>query len=201
MPSGNDDISTGRSEAGSSASGLRGLAGTTTKTCGTCRKSKPLTDFNRKRGRADGHQEVCRECNRESSRRYYEANREKHVRVIVQRTAQRRIEAKAFLVGYLREHPCVDCGNTDLRVLDFDHRPDSGKRKDVMQMVKEGFSLERLSEEIAKCDVRCRNCHAIVTLERSGENWRSRAMHDEAAGATSQAPAAAPLPQTGSPGR
>lgn len=64
----------------------------------------------------------------------------------------------------------------DLRVLDFDHRPGSGKRKDVMRMVNEGFSLRLLVEEIAKCDVRCRNCHAIVTLERAGENWRSRAM-------------------------
>jgi len=45
-------------------------------------------------------------------------------------------------------------------------------------MVNEGFSIRRLMEEIAKCDVRCRNCHAIVTLERAGENWRSRAMQD-----------------------
>lgn len=66
----------------------------------------------------------------------------------------------------------------DLRVLDFDHRPDSHKRKDVMQMVKEGFSIDRLIEEIAKCDVRCRNCHAIVTLERAADNWRSRAMRE-----------------------
>jgi hypothetical protein len=148
------------------------------KTCGTCGKSKPHADFNRKASRVDGLQEVCRECNRESSRRYYAENRDKHLRVIVARTARQRIESKAFLAGYLREHPCVDCGVTDLRVLDFDHRPDCDKRKDVMQMVKEGFSIPRLREEIAKCDVRCRNCHAIVTLERSGENWRARAMRE-----------------------
>jgi hypothetical protein len=98
--------------------------------------------------------------------------------VIVARTALRRVEAKAFLADYLTEHPCVDCGNSDLRVLDFDHRPGTPKRKDVMRMVKEGFSIPRLTDEIAKCDVRCRNCHAVVTLERSGDNWRSRAMRD-----------------------
>lgn len=146
------------------------------KTCGTCRKSKPLTEFNRKSSRPDGHQEVCRDCNRASSRRYYAENKERHVRVIVERTARRRREAKDFLGSYLREHPCADCGNTDLRVLDFDHRPGTAKRKDVMRMVNEGFSIRRLMEEIAKCDVRCRNCHAIVTLERGGDNWRSRAM-------------------------
>jgi hypothetical protein len=70
------------------------------KTCGTCRQSKPLTEFNRKSSRADGRQEVCRECNRASSRRYYEQNRQKHVRAIVDRTAKRRIESKAFLAAY-----------------------------------------------------------------------------------------------------
>ncbi|MGL4256894.1 MAG: hypothetical protein ACRCSL_11215 [Microbacterium sp.] len=147
-----------------------------TKLCGTCRQSKPLAEFNRKASRADGLQEVCRECSRASSRAYYARNRERHVRLIVERTAKRRVEAKEFLVGYLRAHPCVDCGLGDLRVLDFDHRPGTAKRKDVMAMVKEGFSIPKLAEEIAKCDVRCRNCHAIVTLERGGDNWRSRAM-------------------------
>jgi len=146
------------------------------KRCGTCREFKPLTEFNRKSARADGLQEVCRHCNRESSRAYYARNRERHVQVIVERTAMRRAAAKAFLAVYLREHPCVDCGIGDLRVLDFDHRPGDGKRKDVMAMVREGFSIAKLEEEIAKCDVRCRNCHAIVTLERGGVNWRSEAM-------------------------
>ena len=150
----------------------------TLKQCGTCGQVKPLTEYNRKSSRADGLQEVCRECNRKSSRAYYARNRDKHVRVIVERTARRRADAKAFLATYLREHPCADCGITDIRVLDFDHRPGQHKRKDVMVMVKEGFSLTKLQEEINKCDVRCRNCHSIVTLERAGDNWRSRAMKE-----------------------
>lgn len=116
-----------------------------------------------------------------ASRRYYAANREKHVRAITARTASQRRASKEFLVAYLREHPCVDCGAADLRVLDFDHRPDSDKRHEVMVMVRDGYSIRRLQEEIAKCDVRCRNCHAIVTLDRAGDNWRSRAMDAAAA--------------------
>ncbi|MEU1970733.1 hypothetical protein ABZ477_03680 [Microbacterium sp. NPDC019599] len=119
---------------------------------------------------------MCRDCNRESSRPYYRDNREKHVRAIAERTAAHRREAKDFLVEYLRQHPCVDCGVADLRVLDFDHRPGTEKRKDVMREVRDGFGIRILVEEIAKCDVRCRDCHAIVTLERIGDNWRSRAM-------------------------
>ncbi|TGY36729.1 hypothetical protein E5344_08920 [Microbacterium laevaniformans] len=151
------------------------LRETATKECGTCRETKPLADFNRKRRRPDGLQEACRECNRASSRRYYAAHREQHVRVVVARTARRRVEAKEHLLAYLRCHPCVDCGIGDIRVLDFDHRPQNSKRKDVMQLVKEGFSIRIIQDEVDKCDVRCRNCHAIATLERAPQNWRSRA--------------------------
>ncbi len=187
MPPENYDISTHRLKAGCSASELRGRAEPPEKTCGTCRQSKPLTEFNRKSSRADGRQEVCRECNRASSRRYYAENRAAHVRTIVARTAQRREELKRFLADYFRGHPCIDCGVTDLRVLDFDHRPSEHKRGEVMQLVKDGFSLRIVREEIAKCDVRCRNCHAIVTLERAGDNWRSRAHRADPASSRSVA--------------
>jgi hypothetical protein len=179
VPPENYDISTHRLKAGCSTSELRGQETVPQKTCGTCGKSKPTTDFNRKSSRADGLQEVCRDCNRNSSRRYYAAHRVEHVRTIVERNGRRRLESKSFLAAYLLEHPCVDCGASDLRVLDFDHRPGEVKRKDVMRMVREGFSISRIMDEVNKCDVRCRNCHAIVTLERAGDNWRSRAMRGE----------------------
>ena len=149
------------------------------KRCGTCREVKLLCDFNRKTSRTDGRQEVCRECNRASSRDYYERNREHHVAAIRERTnAQKRVSI-AFIRDFLRHHPCVDCGQSDLRVLDFDHRPGSMKRDGVMQLVRNGFSITRIAEEVAKCDVRCRNCHAIATYERMGTNWRSLAMHTD----------------------
>jgi len=146
------------------------------KGCGTCKQVKPLTDFNRKSSRTDGRQEVCRECNRASSRRYYRENREHHLVVIRARTQAQRDESRAFVGNYLARHPCVDCGITDMRVLDFDHRPQCDKRDGVMQLVRDGFSIAIIAEEIAKCDVRCRNCHAIVTYERMGTTWRSAAM-------------------------
>lgn len=67
-------------------------------------------------------------------------------------------------------------------MLDFDHRPDETKRDAVMAMVRNGFSRAALLAEIAKCDVRCRNCHAIATYERMGANWRSRVMAQRLSG-------------------
>ncbi len=175
VPPGNSDIPTHRLKAGCSASELRGPM-PREKRCGTCQKSKPLTDFNRKSARQDGRQEVCRECNRASSREYYRKNREHHIRVIRARSDAQRRASQTFIADHLREHPCVDCGAADVRVLDFDHRPDAIKRAGVMQMVQDGFSIRIISEEIAKCDVRCRNCHAIATYERMPRTWRTDAV-------------------------
>ncbi|WP_460532180.1 hypothetical protein [Humibacter ginsengiterrae] len=96
--------------------------------------------------------------------------------MIGERKRQRRRQLQRFVAEYLRAHPCLDCGATDLRVLDFDHRPNEIKREAVMKLVVLGFSESIVMAEIEKCDVRCRNCHAIVTYERMGRNWRTEAM-------------------------
>lgn len=73
-------------------------------------------------------------------------------------------------------------------MLDLDHRPGCDKRDGVMQLVRNGFGLSIVEDEINKCEARCRNCHAIVTYERMGNNWRSeaaaRSMEPSAQGVT-----------------
>lgn len=75
-----------------------------------------------------------------------------------------------YVRAYLEAHPCVDCSEADLVVLEFDHRGD--KVADVGRMIREGWALWRLVKEIAKCDVRCANCHRRKTAERHGGWWR-----------------------------
>lgn len=143
------------------------------KPCTLCKQSKSLAEFNVKRSSADGLQNVCRECNRSVARHYYAANRATHVRAIMARTASQRAANLRLVGAYLAAHPCVDCGEGDIRVLDFDHREQCVKTAEVMVLAKNGYSGARVRDEIAKCDVRCRNCHAKVTYERMGANWRS----------------------------
>ncbi|GAA1417817.1 hypothetical protein GCM10009640_02540 [Agrococcus citreus] len=69
----------------------------------------------------------------------------------------------------------MDCGSTDIRVLEFDHVRGT-KVASVGSMVRRGRGLAVIEAEIAKCDVRCRNCHAIVTIQRRGASWHDAYM-------------------------
>jgi hypothetical protein len=77
--------------------------------------------------------------------------------------AKRVAAARGRLVEHLNDHPCVDCGEADIRVLDFDHV--GTKRGQISHMVF-NVSLATLEREIAECEIRCCNCHRRVTALR-----------------------------------
>jgi hypothetical protein len=59
---------------------------------------------------------------------------------------------------------CVDCGESNHIVLDFDHIRD--KKYNVSRMIHDGFSWAAIKKEIEKCEVVCANCHRIRTYNR-----------------------------------
>lgn len=72
---------------------------------------------------------------------------------------------RIFVRNYLENNPCIDCGNSDIRVLEFDHV--RGKKEaNVSNAVRNAWELNRLKLEIDKCEIRCANCHRIATIER-----------------------------------
>jgi hypothetical protein len=97
------------------------------------------------------------------------------------RKAAQRAAVLEVIGAFLLANPCIDCGETDLRVLDFDHRDSAEKSAEVMRLAQDGYSLNRVMAEVAKCDVRCRNCHAKITYSRQGTTWRV-ALLERAAG-------------------
>jgi len=148
------------------------------RTCYTCKESKSLEDFNKKTSRKDGYQTECHECNKLRSRKYYADNETKHKAVILARNLKKRQEKLRLVGEYLLQNPCVDCGEKDIRLLDFDHRGDSPKNNEVMVIAQRsgGTRIERLIEEMNKCDIRCKNCHTLKTYERMAADWRTRLM-------------------------
>lgn len=93
------------------------------------------------------------------ARKWYAANREAHIKRVRKVNRRRYVEARQFIRGHLQKNPCVDCGNSDIRVLELDHV--RGKKDfNVSDMAKQS-SLTVIQKEIAKCEVRCANCHRI----------------------------------------
>lgn len=63
---------------------------------------------------------------------------------------------------------CIDCGYAEHAVaLQFDHTGDD-KRMNVSDMIRSDYSWETIKVEIDKCEVRCANCHAVMTKKRKG---------------------------------
>ena len=144
------------------AMGSEGLFESPTgKRCSTCKQLKPLEDFNRRSTARDGRQWTCRACNAA----YHQTHKERHMSQIRRRNARILNGNRRRLLAYLDTHPCVDCGEADPVVLEFDHLRD--KRADVTRLLKYGHSWETLLAEIAKCEVRCANCHRRRSQVRS----------------------------------
>ena len=140
------------------------------KTCTICKQGKDLSEYNKHSGRKDGLQAQCRECSHKHFKNYYENNREKQFAVVAARNKKLIHRNREWLAEYLSTHPCVDCSNSDIRVLEFDHL--EHKIMGVGKMVRHGSSIQKIQKEIDKCEIRCRNCHQIKTMERRGGAWQ-----------------------------
>jgi hypothetical protein len=137
------------------------------KKCQLCGDNKKLKNFNKSKATPDGYNNNCRDCSKSRSKKYYSENREHHIRVISKRNKKKRIEDMCKVHRILKINGCIDCGNNDPRVLDFDHKDDSDKKGNLSEMIGK-YSWKTIENEINKCDVRCSNCHRIRTAEQFG---------------------------------
>lgn len=77
---------------------------------------------------------------------------------------------KVRIYKYLTLHPCIECGESNPILLEFDHRNGTNKVDQVYALAR--GSWERIRKEILKCDVRCVRCHRLKTSK--DENWYAR---------------------------
>lgn len=134
------------------------------KVCTICNITQNINQFNKRKRSSDGYQNICRECNRKRSRKYYDDNKGHHKKVVYGRKINHIQASKEFVYDYLKCHGCVDCPEKDPIVLDFDHV--RGKKyRAISQMVHRGNSLKKIKKEMEKCEVRCANCHRRKTAK------------------------------------
>lgn len=143
------------------------------KKCCRCKKEKKEVQFNFKNKTIGIRQKACKECTRIEVRRHYLENRGYYLEKTRKRNIHQRNTIKKYVFEYLSKHPCLDCGETDPVVLEFDHV--EAKIQNVSNLLQKNYPITRIIEEIAKCSVRCANCHRRKTAKDFGwykENMR-----------------------------
>jgi hypothetical protein len=134
--------------------------------CRVYRETKPLTEFPFRPLALQTRQWICLACQRVYTEDWYHRNRKKQIAAARVRRDREAKNLGRKIRDYLRDHPCVDCGESDPDVLDFDHVRD--KRADVSRLLQGAASWDVVEAEIAKCEVRCANCHRRRTANIFG---------------------------------
>lgn len=138
------------------------------KKCTKCNKNKSEKFFTFK-DKSGKKRSVCKTCLNKYQRKYYGCNSSQRIkqRERVKKNKKRYYaETQERILGYLRSNPCVDCGESDPIVLEFDHL--KNKRTEVSKLVRWVYSWKTILKEIAKCEVRCANCHRRKTSKQQG---------------------------------
>lgn len=100
---------------------------------------------------------ICRPCKRQYDREYH-AKRSTEVKQQKLENQKDRVRiARQYVYDYFKQNPCVNCGESDPVVLEFDHTDQSEKTNVISNMMDS--SLVRIKKEIDKCRVLCANCH------------------------------------------
>lgn len=113
----------------------------------------------------------CDACRKAYKREWYQRHRDRIIKENAVHKRKRHLDTWQKIAAYLADHPCVDCGEADPVVLDFDHIEQKSKRGAVSKLRRDS-SWEVTLNEIQKCVVRCANCHRRRTAKQFG--WAER---------------------------
>jgi hypothetical protein len=138
--------------------------------CKYCNQEKEENDFSWKIKSKGAKANRCKSCQKVYKDKHYRDNADfykgkaREIKRII------REENITYLSEYLKNHPCIDCGESDPVVLEFDHHSD--KEFGIAEILSCGYALKYLVKEIEKCDIRCVNCHKRKTAKEQGW-WRN----------------------------
>lgn len=135
--------------------------------CSKCKELKEEDLFPWKNKTLGKRSSTCKVCQREYGKAHYGSNKDYYLSKNSRNTPEIRKRNKDYIIKYLLSNPCVDCGENDIEVLQFDHIDMVGsKGKRISDYSRS--SINALQEEIDKCEVRCGNCHIRRTRRQMG---------------------------------
>jgi hypothetical protein len=136
--------------------------------CSKCKIDLPLERFGQSKNARKAA--YCKACMSLYCRHHYVQNKEAHNARRREAARRYRKRNRAYVVEYLRTHPCVDCGEADPIVLEFDHVESESKEFSIAELSRSDCSVLQLQREMNKCVVRCVHCHRRRTARQFG--WR-----------------------------
>ena len=129
-----------------------------------------MSDFNWKKKNVR-RATYCKNCSRKYIKEHYVRNKQYYLEKARKRNSETRERIYEYLGFYLSSHPCVDCGEDDILILEFDHKERSEKEDSINAMITRRLPFGKLVAEVSKCEVRCANCHRRKTAKESG-SWK-----------------------------
>ena len=142
------------------------------KECNRCNKLKTEENFCFRNKSKNQRQNTCKTCTRKAIRKHYQENKDYYLEKAKKRNKAKREEIRKFIYHFLLNNPCIDCGESDPVVLEFDH---VGSKNNEVSVIMKNLNLNKIKEEIKKCVVRCANCHRRKTAKDF--NWYKLNMH------------------------
>lgn len=125
------------------------------KKCAGCNDPKPLNEFTK-----DGRGYYCLECQRGFGKKHYQNNKAYYKK----KARKRDKELREWFRDYKRGLKC-QCGEDHPACIEFHHTESDEKDTEITDAVSNGWRIERILEEIAKCIVVCSNCHRKLHWE------------------------------------
>jgi hypothetical protein len=133
--------------------------------CGLCNEFKPVSHFAWRRQKKGQRDNYCRPCRAAYHRAHYLTNKQRYIDNAGDRRRRVVAENTEKMLVFLSTHPCVDCGETDPIVLEFDHIADKSFTIAAAMRFRGWDAIER---EMEQCEVVCANCHRRRTATRGG---------------------------------
>lgn len=142
-----------------------------TKYCPKCSTTKNIEVFNKNKARDDGLCTYCKTCESEYKKNYYLLKPEKwDIKKSNSRAYGARPEIKTKVakirrwrreeIDKLKTTGCTICGyNKCVWALDFHHIDPTTKKFRIANALSELKDLNKIKEEITKCELICANCH------------------------------------------
>ncbi len=142
------------------------------KECTICKSTKPTTDFFYRNKRTQKLHSQCKQCYVEKRKKIWKDHYHKYGsnyrENAVARNKRLKDKLRQRMLEYLSDKSCFVCGNSDRRVLEFDHLDPTLKSFGISNAITSIMKWERILVEIEKCQILCANCHKIKTAkERS----------------------------------